>query len=107
MSDGKLSILYKGRFLVIAVLHFPSNTTYTTQMDHITPVRRSLEDTARHGGLFVIFKVLRWRGKVLLEDQVSNPYNLPRKFVKTHTCSSHSAANRLRCGSMGFHDKAM
>ena len=77
------------------------------EMDHITPVQCSLEDTAKHGGLFVIFKELRWRGKVLLEDQVSNPYNLPRRFVKTHTCSSHSTANRLRCSSMSFHDGAM
>jgi hypothetical protein len=76
-------------------------------MDHITPIQRSLEDTVKHGELFLIFKELRWRGKVLLEDQIPNPYNLPRRFVKTHTCFSHSTANRLRCGSMSFHKKAM
>jgi hypothetical protein len=40
---------------------------------------RSFEDTAKHGRLFMILKELRWRGEVLLEEQVLNPYSLARK----------------------------
>ena len=53
-------------------------------MDHITPFQRSFEDTVKHSELFMILKELRWRGKVLLEEQVLNLYSLPRGFVKTH-----------------------
>jgi hypothetical protein len=50
----------------------------------MTPVQRSFEDTAKHGGFFMILRELRWRGKVLLEEQVLNPYSLLRRFVKTY-----------------------
>jgi hypothetical protein len=50
-------------------------------MDHNSPVQRSLEDTARRGGLLMIFREFRWRGKVLLEIQVLNSYSLARRIV--------------------------
>ena len=56
MHEWWLIVNIRQRFLVITVLHLPYNITFATKMDHITPIQRSLEDTAKYGGLFMIFR---------------------------------------------------
>lgn len=58
-----------------------NSIAYAAEMEHTTSIQCPIKETAEHGGSIMIFREFRWRGRVLLEDQVSNPYSLARKVI--------------------------
>jgi hypothetical protein len=74
-------------------------------MEHFTPIQCLTEDINKHGGLIVIFREFQWRGKVLLEDQVSNPYK--KSVCKDEHAPATTAACQLLRGSVSIRIEAV
>jgi hypothetical protein len=74
-------------------------------MEHVTLIQCPIEDTTEHGGLLTIFREFLYHGRVLLEDQVKNPYSLTVVCKDVYALAT-APLIIFRRGSVSIHDES-